>query len=98
MLPQHDSARRHTARTTAEKIGGLLFERIPHPPDRPDLAPSDFYLFGPTKRAPGGMKFDTDDDLKVVVVHSWLRSQSQEYFFSRHLCVGEALAHMCRTW
>lgn len=78
VLLQHDHAHPHTARTTAENIKGLQFECILYPWYSPDLAPIDFYLFGPLKGAFGGKKFDTDDDLKAVV-HCWLRSKPQDF-------------------
>ena len=39
---------------------------LPLPPCSPDLAPSDFHLFGPSKDAFRGHRFagDDDDDLK----------------------------------
>jgi hypothetical protein len=36
-------------------------------------------VFGPLKKALGGKKFSTDDEIKEVV-HRWLRSQSEEFF------------------
>jgi hypothetical protein len=73
MLLQHDNARPHTARATAKKITDLRLECIPHPAYSPDLAPSDYHVFGPLK------KFSTDDETKGAV-HRWLRSQSEESF------------------
>jgi hypothetical protein len=35
---------------------------VPHPPYSPDLAPSDFHLFGALKDAICHTKFETDDD------------------------------------
>ncbi|GBM95572.1 hypothetical protein AVEN_34292-1 [Araneus ventricosus] len=52
-----------------------------HPPYSPDLAPSDYYLFGPKKRFLGGKKFDSDDELKWVV-RRWLFSQPTEIYES----------------
>ena len=46
---QQDNARPHTAQITMAVISQLGWEVIPHPPHRPDLAPSDFHLFGPSK-------------------------------------------------
>jgi histone-lysine N-methyltransferase SETMAR len=81
VLLQHDNARPHTARATAKKITDLRLECIPHPAYSPDLAPSDYHVFGPLR------KFSTDDDIKEAV-HRWLRSQSEEFCFfladSRH--------------
>ena len=43
----------HTARTTVVTITDLHFECLPHQPYSPDLAPSDFHMFGPLKEATG---------------------------------------------
>jgi histone-lysine N-methyltransferase SETMAR len=50
-LLQHDNARPHTARATAKKITDLRLECIAHPAYSPDLAPSDYHVFGPPKEA-----------------------------------------------
>jgi hypothetical protein len=47
IILHHDSARPHTARATAATIEDLHFECLPHPPYSPDLAPSDYHMFGP---------------------------------------------------
>jgi histone-lysine N-methyltransferase SETMAR len=49
VLLHHDNARPHTARATQERIQDLQRELIEHPPYSPNLAPSDFHLFGPLK-------------------------------------------------
>jgi len=36
---------------------------LPHPPYSPDLAPSDFHLFGRLKESLAGLKFKDDQDL-----------------------------------
>ena len=51
ILLQHDNARPHTACTTVATINDLHFECLPHPAYSPDLAPSDFHMFGPLKEA-----------------------------------------------
>ena len=43
----HDSARPQTATTTVSTVEELRLEGMPHPPQLPDLAPSDFHVFGP---------------------------------------------------
>jgi histone-lysine N-methyltransferase SETMAR len=78
VLLQHDNARPHTARATAKKIKDLRLECIPHPAYSPDLAPSDYHVFGPLK------EFSTDDEIKEAV-HRWLRSQRSFFLAeSRH--------------
>ena len=55
-----DNATPHRDKATqnfAQK-NGLSFS--PHPAFSPDLAPSDFYLFGKVKDAIKGMEFESD--------------------------------------
>ena len=47
---------------------------LPHPPYSPDLAPSDFHLFGPLKDALRGTRFE-DDESVICAVRTWLREQ-----------------------
>ena len=81
VLLQHDNARPHTARSTVATIQDLSFECLPHPPYSPDLAPSDFHVFGPLKEAMGGKSFRSDEEVQQAV-HEWLNYQPK-YFFSR---------------
>jgi len=81
VLLQHDSTRPHTARTAVATIQDLSFEHLPHPPYLPDLAPSDFHIFGLLKEAMGGKSFRSNEEVQQVV-HEWLHSQPK-YFFSR---------------
>jgi histone-lysine N-methyltransferase SETMAR len=76
-----------------KKITDLHLKCIPHPAYSPDLAPSDYHVFGPLMEALGGYKFSTDDELKEAV-HRWLSSQLEEYFFSWNPGISEALAHL----
>ena len=83
VLLQHYNARPHIARSTVATIQDMSFECLPHPPYSPDLAPSDFHVFGPLKEAMGGKSFRSDEEVQQAV-HEWLRSQPKE-FFSRGL-------------
>ena len=51
VLLLHDNARPYTASHTVETINHLGFEVLEHPAYSPDLAPSDYHLFGPLKNA-----------------------------------------------
>ena len=51
VLLQHDNARPHTSLKTREVIISFGLTTISHPPLSPDLAPSDFHLFGPLKES-----------------------------------------------
>ncbi|GFN89875.1 histone-lysine N-methyltransferase SETMAR [Plakobranchus ocellatus] len=60
---QHDNATPHSANLTQQWLQRYGWEILPHPAHSPDLAPSDFHLFGFLKRHLGGMAFKTEDDL-----------------------------------
>ena len=45
----HNNARTYTAAQTAETRRKFKFEVMAHPPYSPDLAPSDYHLFGTLK-------------------------------------------------
>ena len=47
----HDNARPHSAAHTVETLQKLNFEVLAHPLYSPDLAPSEYHLFGPLKVA-----------------------------------------------
>uniref|UniRef100_A0A4W6C880 Histone-lysine N-methyltransferase SETMAR n=1 Tax=Lates calcarifer TaxID=8187 RepID=A0A4W6C880_LATCA len=79
VILHHDNARPHTAAQTVQTINELGWELFPHPPYSPDLAPSDFHLFGPLKAFTRGTKFESDDEVKSVV-SDWLRHQSKDFY------------------
>ena len=45
-------------------MGKLRLEVLPHPPYSPDLAPSDYPLFGPMNKMLGGQKFASDTEVQ----------------------------------
>jgi [histone H3]-lysine36 N-dimethyltransferase SETMAR len=79
VLLLHDNARPHTARLTLEAINNLGFELLPHPPYSPDLAPSDYHLFGPMKKALGGQKFASDLAVQRSV-QQWIEQLPTSFF------------------
>jgi len=79
VLLLHENARPHTAHLTINTIRQLNWEVLEHPAHSPDLAPSDFHLFGPLKNALRGRRFAADDEVKAAV-HDWLCSQPQTFF------------------
>jgi histone-lysine N-methyltransferase SETMAR len=46
LLLHLDNALAHNLRLSSEKIESAKAQRVPHSPYDPDLAPSDFFLFG----------------------------------------------------
>jgi histone-lysine N-methyltransferase SETMAR len=67
VLLQHDNSRPHTARSTVATTQDLSFECLPHPPYSPDLAPSDFHVFGRHKEAMEGKTFRSDEEVQQTV-------------------------------
>jgi histone-lysine N-methyltransferase SETMAR len=64
-----DDAHPHTAKITMETLRKLKWNLLTHPPYSPDLAPSDFYLFGRLKSDLQGMRF-ADNDAVIQTVRS----------------------------
>jgi histone-lysine N-methyltransferase SETMAR len=65
----HDNACPRTADLMKVTLATVDWEMMNHPPYSPDLASSDFNLFGPIEVHLGGQKFQTDDKLKHSVLH-----------------------------
>jgi hypothetical protein len=42
--------------------------RMPHPPDYPDISPSDFWLFGHVKNSLAGRTFDVPEQLLEAII------------------------------
>jgi len=68
-LLQHDNARPHTSLKTVEHIVNLGWTVVPHPLYSPDLAPSDFHLFGLMKDGLRGQHFPSYDTVVQPVKH-----------------------------
>ena len=58
-----DNARVHRAKWVTQFMLANRLTNAPHPPYSPDLAPSDFYLFGKLKHLIIGKEFAGPDDL-----------------------------------
>ena len=95
VLLLHDNTRPHTAAHTVDTLRVLKFEVLKHPPYSPELAPSDFHLFGPMKEHLRGQKFA--DYEVMVAVQSWLKATLKSFFLEgihklvnrRTKCVAE---------
>jgi histone-lysine N-methyltransferase SETMAR len=57
MIIHADNAGPHVAKCVTEYMGHDSLKRVPHPPYSPDLASSDFYLFGHVKHQFQGHEF-----------------------------------------
>ncbi|UYV78688.1 hypothetical protein LAZ67_16002392 [Cordylochernes scorpioides] len=67
---KHHNARPHVENLTIEAINKLNFKILIRSPYSPDLAPSDYYLFGHLKRFQRGMTFQTDDEIKNAMLQT----------------------------
>ena len=80
-----DNVHPHIAVHTAETLRKLKFEVMAHPPYSPDLASSNYGLFGQFKETLRGLRFTSDQEVKEAV-HAWLGRQSSFRRASGSLC------------
>ena len=59
-----DNARPHKSLKTQETVTKLRLRELPHPPYSPDIAPSDYFLFGYLKSRLRGFSFENEEMLK----------------------------------
>jgi len=55
------------------------WEVLPHPPYSPDLAPSDYHLFGAVKNQMQGQHHETNEALQTAV-RQCLRAAGMEFY------------------
>ena len=79
VLLQHGNARPHTSLKIREVVSSFGWTTISHPPYSPNLAPSDFHLFGLLKENLRGRRFSSDKEVKTAV-RKWLKMQSVEIY------------------
>lgn len=79
ILLQHDNARPHIAKQTQGVIRAKNWEVLPHPPYSPDLAPSDFYLFGPMKDFMRGKNYGSLNEIKADL-NEWQKCLPENWF------------------
>jgi histone-lysine N-methyltransferase SETMAR len=82
VLLLHDNAHPHTAAHSVDILRALKCEVLKQPPYSPDLATSDFHLFGRMKVHLRGHKF-ADDNEVMEAVQRWLKATPKSFFFSR---------------
>ena len=75
----HDNATPHTAKRTIDTIAEFGWTLLPHPRYSPDLAPSDFHLFGPLKEDLRGHHFEDTETLKRAV-RQWFRKKDTNFY------------------
>jgi histone-lysine N-methyltransferase SETMAR len=62
-----DNARPNKARKALEFCRENRLEMAPHPPYSPNLAPSDFFLFGHVKHVIEGVEFPSEETLLAAI-------------------------------
>ena len=75
----HDNPRLYIAAQTVETLQKPMFVVLAYLPYSPQIAPSDYHLFGPLKEALRGRRFTSDQELKEAV-HSWHPAQPKTFF------------------
>lgn len=68
----------------------MRFEVLEHAAYSPDLAPSDYHLFGPLKNALRDRRFSSDQQVKDAV-HTWLAAQPKTFF-------SEGIGKLVQRW
>jgi transposase len=68
LIVHADNARPHTAKKVEEVLESTGLRNASHPPYSPDLAPSDFFLFGYLKEKMKGESFTSNDELLERVI------------------------------
>jgi len=85
-----DNARALTVHRITCTLQQLGWEVLPHPAYSPDLAPSDFYLFGPLKDYLGVQHFSSDDEVKQAVL-GWFSRTDKSFY-------AEAFRTLVKGW
>jgi histone-lysine N-methyltransferase SETMAR len=67
LLVHADNARPHPAKLSTQYFNENRFKSAPYPPNSPDLAPSDFYLFRYVKKCLAGLSFEDADEFLAAV-------------------------------
>jgi hypothetical protein len=76
----HDNARPHVANRTAARLQSFGWEIMEHALYSPDLASSDYNVFGPLKKFLAGHRFISDD--AKTAVRRWFRAQPAKFYNS----------------
>ncbi|KFD49257.1 hypothetical protein M513_09809 [Trichuris suis] len=81
VLLLHDNAPAHRAKVELAAIQQCGLGQIDHPHYSPELAPSDYFLFGKLKQHLRGTAFSDDNEPKSAV-QDYLYSRDKNFFFN----------------
>jgi len=97
----HDNARPHAAHLTSEAIAKMGWEVLPHPSNGPDLAPSDYHLFGFVKDQLCLQLYETTEAIQKAVCQC-LRMAGMEFYrrgiFKLPECWGNVYKEVAIMW
>ena len=79
VLLQQDNAPVHNSKVAIAAAKECKFEIISHPPYSPEMAPSDYHMFGNLKKFLRGRRFEDDSDM-TAAVDWWIGDQPNEFF------------------
>jgi hypothetical protein len=79
LLLLHANAHPHTANKTNERLRNFKWEVLERPQYSPDLAPIDFYLFGPLIHHLSAEHFPDNEAVEREVT-AWFRQQPKEFY------------------
>ena len=83
-----DNARVHKANVSMAKLREVKWQLLPHLAYSPDLASSDFHLFGPLKDPLRGRRFGCESEPKTAV-NEVVETMSKDWFEERIKKVAE---------
>jgi histone-lysine N-methyltransferase SETMAR len=70
----------HNLKSTKGKLDEIQLIRWDYPPYSPDIAPSDFWFFGWSKREMKGQAFSSRETVKTFLFEMWARTDSGQLF------------------
>jgi transposase len=73
-----DNARPHNSNDSNRVLEATKARRVRHPPYSPDIAPSDFFLFGALKGKLSGLAFTSDDELLSAITEKFAEFSEED--------------------
>uniref|UniRef100_A0A1B6KUH8 Tc1-like transposase DDE domain-containing protein n=1 Tax=Graphocephala atropunctata TaxID=36148 RepID=A0A1B6KUH8_9HEMI len=75
---RYDNARSHVAASTTTLLNRIGCDVLTHPPYRPDLAPSDYYLYTKLKESLVGKRSQSDNNTQTAVTN-YCKEQAESF-------------------
>ena len=83
----HNNARPHVTKSTRQKLLGLRWITIPHPPYSPDLVPTDYHLYRSLSNYLKEKKFNNESQIKMDL--NFFDQKTQDFYESGILSLPE---------